>query len=197
MKYISFLLISLFLFSCGPSSKQKELDQIIQKKLDSALSSVETVTQSEKTIVGKEDFVSILKGINISNINQFIHPKNGLRLIQSSGAMPNMTNTSAVDKNFPVDFSAVKEEEVPKVNCDSKTFWTKDGCFSQQSNIFKDEKIWTYCGLSKEDEAKVEETAKTISYTVINTAMNARYYFSLIDGKWYLTFVDLRRPCEA
>ena len=108
-----------------------------------------------------------------------------------------MTSTSAVDKNFPVDFSAVKEEELPKINCDSKTFWTKDGCFSQQTNTFKDEKIWTYCGLSKEDEAKVEETAKTISYTVINTAMNARYYFSQIDGKWYLTFVDLRRPCEA
>ena len=196
MKYISFLLISLFLFSCGPSSKQKELDQIIQKKLDSALSSVETATQTEK-VIQNEDFISILKGINISNINQFIHPKNGLRLIQSSGAMPNMTSTSAVDKNFPADFSTVKEEELPKVNCDSKTFWTKDGCFSQQTNTFKDENIWTYCGLSKEDEAKVEETAKTISYSVINTAMNARYYFSQIEGKWYLMFVDLRRPCQA
>ena len=130
MKYISILLISLFLFSCGPSSKQKELDQIIQKKLDSALSGIETATQTEK-VIQKEDFVSVLKSINISNINQYIHPQNGLRLIQSSGAMPNMTSTSQVDKNFPVDFSAVKEEELPKVNCDSKTFWTKDGCFSQ------------------------------------------------------------------
>lgn len=146
------------------------------------------------------DFISILKEINISNINEYIHPKNGLRIINSSGAMPNMTNTSQVDKNFPVDFSTVKNEELPKINCDSTPStrgWTMDGCFAQEINNFQNEKIWTFCGLSKEDEVKVAELAKTISWTVINTSLNARYYFSKIDGKWYLAFVDLRRPCEA
>ena len=179
----------MLFFSCG-SPEQKQTEQTSQTKVDS-------VKPVSERVIQKEDFISVLKGINISNINQYIHPKNGLRIINSSGAMPNMTSTSQVDKNFPVDFSAVKEEELPKVNCDSKTFWTKGGCFSQQVNTFKDEKIWTYCGLSKKDEAKVEETVKTISYTIINTAMNARYYFSQIDGKWYLMFVDLRRPCQA
>ena len=108
-----------------------------------------------------------------------------------------MSNTTQVDKNFPVDFSALKQEDLPKVNCDSKSFWTKEGCFVQETNTFKDEKIWSYCGLNKEDEAKVSELAQTISCTVINTGFHARYYFSLINGKWYLTFVDLRTPCEA
>ncbi len=145
----------------------------------------------------QNDFVSVVKGITISNINQFINKENGLWLIQSSGAMPNMSNTSQVDKNFPVDFTSVKNEALPVVNCDSKTVWSKEGCFVQQVNTFKDENIWKYCGLSKEDEAKVEKLAQTISFEVINTFLNARYYFSKVDGKWFLVFADLRRPCEA
>jgi len=176
-------------FSCGNPPKV-EIEQFASPAVDSVQPS------SEKAV--SEDFVSILKGISIANINQYIHPStDGLWLIQSSGAMPNMTNTTQVDKNFPVDFTNCKAEELPKVNCDSKSLWTKDGCFVQETNMFKEEKIWTYCGLSKEDEAKVAELAQTISWTVINTGFHARYYFSLIEGKWYLTFVDLRKPCEA
>jgi hypothetical protein len=180
--------VSVF-FSCG-APEQTEYSQLTQADPDSVvLSSVKTNTST--------DFVSVLKGINISNINQYIDPEKGLWLIQSSGAMPNMMNTSQVDKNFPVDFSIVKNEELPRVDCGSKIFWTKEGCYLQEVNSFKEEKIWTYCGLSKEDEGKVSELAKTISLTVINTSLSARYYFLQIGGKWYLVFVDLRRPCEA
>ncbi|MBI3500872.1 MAG: hypothetical protein HY063_03675 [Bacteroidetes bacterium] len=168
------------------------MKQVLQSA-DSIQSSSERKINTGQT----ENFISVLKTINISNINQFISPKEGVWLIQSSGAMPNMSNTSQVDKNFPVDFSNCKEEELPKINCDAKTFWTKEGCYVQKINSFKDEKVWTYASLSKEDEAKVEEQAKTIQYTVINTSNNARYYFSFVDGKWYLSFVDLRKPCEA
>ena len=189
MKYIFCLLISLFLFSCG-TSEQKETDSNTIAKAD-------TVQPTSEKVVQELHFSDVLKTITIANINQFIHPEKGLWLIQSPGAMPNMTKTTQVDKNFPVDFLALKEEELPKVNCDSKSFWTKDGCFAQEVNTFKDEKIWTYCGLKKEDEAKVGESAKAIQYTVINTSLYARYYFGQIDGKWYLLFADLRRPCEA
>ena len=186
MKNIYYLLLSLFLFSCG-NERGKDFPPTPQDPHDSILNHPPML----------EGFTSILKSITISNINQFIHPEKGLWLIQSSGAMPNMTNTMQVDKNFPVDFSSVKEEELPKVNCNSKSFWTKEGCFTQEVNTFNDEKIWTYCRLSKEDEVKASELAKNISYTVINTSLYARYYFSKIDSKWYLVFADLRRPCEA
>ncbi len=184
-----------FIFSCG-NSKQNELDRIIQKKLDSALSDhgeAERLPAETK----KMDFIFIPDKINISNINKFIHPEKGLWVVNSSGAMPNMTNTSQVDKNFPVDFSNCKLEELPKINCELKNFWTKEGCYFQKINSFKDEKIWTYASLKKEDEAKVEATAKKIQYTVINTANNARYYFALLADGWNLVIVDLRKPCEA
>lgn len=171
-------------FSCG-NERGKEHAPTLQDSVVNVL---------EKT---EEDFTSLVKRISMDNIHQYIHPEKGLWIINSSGAMPTMNHTTHVDKNFPVDFSAVKKEELPNVNCDSKSFWTKEGCFAHEINSFKDEKIWTYCGLSKEDEVKIFELAKTISWTVINTSLCARYYFSLIDGKWYLTFVDLRKPCEA
>ena len=195
MKNVLFITAAFFLFSCG-NSKQKELDQIIQKKLDSTLSQDNFMTQPEKSKEKKQDFISVLKTINISNINQYIHPEKGLWLIQSNGAMPSMTNTSQVDKNFPVDFSSCVQEELPKINCDTKTFWTKDGCFLQQENTFKDEKIWQYVR-DKIDASKIEERANSIQWTVINTSLYAKYYFTQIDGKWYLLFADLRKPCEA
>jgi len=183
MKKILFLPFIIFIFSCGNHTE-------VQLPLPSDPTPPPQVQQ-------QEDFISFVKGITTSNINQYINKENGLWLIQMPGAVPTMTNTSQVDKNFPVDFTAIKNEELPKVNCDSKSLWTKEGCFVQQVNSFKDEKIWTFCGLSKEDESKIEKLAQTISFTVINTSLNARYYFSLIDRKWYLVFADLRRPCEA
>ena len=184
-----FVCSSAFLFSSCGSSTVDESRRLMPPIGDSTGSSFARPV--------KEDFLSILKGISISNINQFIHPKKGLWLIQSSGAMPNMTNTSQVDKNFPVDFSSFKNEELPKIDCSSKIFWTKQGCYAQEINSFKTETIWSYCGLSKEDAGKVAALVETISWTIINTSSSGRYYFALIDGKWYLLFADLRRPCEA
>lgn len=186
MRFI-YLLFSFFILSCGS-----------QKQEDGPVVTEDTLQKITPVAEGPvENFGSLLKGITIANINQYIHPQNGLWIIQSSGAMPNMTRTTQVDKNFPVDFSNVQAEELPKVNCDSKSFWTKEGCFMKEANSFKEEKIWTFCGLSREDEAKISEAAQTISWTIINTSLYARYYFSMIDGKWYLVFADLRRPCEA
>lgn len=188
MRKLIFIPVVVCIFSCG-SRTQIETGQLVPPAADSVAAPPDTT--------GKEDFLSTLKEISISNINRYIDPENGLRLVQSAGALPTMSSTSQVDKNFPVDFSTVKNEELPRVDCNSKTLWTKEGCYVQQINSFKEKKIWTYCGLNKRDEEKVAALAETISWTAINTAMHARYYFSRINGKWYLTFVDLISPCEA
>lgn len=187
MKRILFFSAIILFFSCGREAKNEDVHLISSSLPADSVSIASSAVQSYP--------ISVVRGITISNINQFIDPENGLWLIQSPGAVPNMTNTSQVDKNFPVDFSIMKNEELPRVNCDTKSFWTKEGCFVQQINNFKDEKIWTYCGLKKEDEAKIEKLAQAIALTVINTSLNTRYYFSQINGKWHLVFVDLRRPC--
>lgn len=188
MKRIVFLPSILFIFSCGNEVKNEKIKWTPPSPPDSVV---------YNPSASQTDLISVVKEITISNVNQFINPESGLWLIQTPGAVPNMTNTPHVDKNFPVDFSAAKNEELPKVNCDTKSFWTKEGCFVQQVNNFNDEKIWTYCGLKKEDEAKIEKLSQAVSLTVINTSLHARYYFSQINGKWYLIFVDLRKPCAV
>ena len=184
MKKIIALPFLLFLITCG-NPQPVEVSQPVVQKRDSVV------------IVKAESGAFDVKDIAISNINQFIHPEKGLWLIQSAGAMPSMMHTTQVDKNFPIDFSKCIEDILPKVDCNSKTLWTKEGCFIEQVNTFVDEKLWSYCNLSKEDDVKVTELAKTVSYTVINTSFYARYYFAQIEGKWYLVFADLRVPCSA
>jgi hypothetical protein len=176
-----------------------------------AFSSCENQTKKESNIfsddsAGKKLYIIdehrlgipafVFKVTNV-NINQYIHPQKGLWLIQSSGAMPEITHTYQVDKNFPVDFSACIEEELPRVDCNAKLLWTKNGCFLQKINPLKDERIWEYTSLDEESKVVVSEAATFVSVTVINTELNARYYFSMIDGKWFLLFVDLRTPCSA
>lgn len=187
IRFFIILFLIITFFSCG-DEKGKDFPPTPQDPKDSSIN-----TQGKI----ENNFSSLLKGINISNINQYIHPEKGLWIINSSGAMPNMTNTTQVDKNFPLDFNSVKDGELPKVNCDSKSLWTKEGCFVNEENTLPDGKVWTYCGFSKEDETNIEETVKMISWTVINTSLYAKYYFSHIGGEWYLAFVDLRKPCEA
>ena len=183
MKGIFFLLPLSLLFSCS-SSQVTDMQQTEDETVDQVSGS-------------QRDITSLIKQITISNLNQFIERENGLWLIQSSGAMPTMTNYTEVDKNFPLDFTSCEESKLPKIDCGAKNFWTKEGCFIQQENTFAEEKIWMYSGLNAEDEAKVAELAKTISYTVVNTSLNARYYFSWKEGQCRLVFADLRRPCNA
>ena len=66
----------------------------------------------------------------------------------------------------------------------------------EKSFQFREEKIWKYCNLDTGDEEAIAEIARSISRTVINTAI-FRAYFSKIEGSWYLTFIDIRSPCVA
>ncbi len=145
---------------------------------------------------------------NDSLFNVVIHPKHGLWIIHSSGAMPQFTKVMRIQNYkdemgkglLPFDRDAMmvapKEEELPKIDCDSKNFYSKSGCFSQLLNAFAQDKIWKNAALSADKDKEIEELASTIMRTVVNTA-NYKYYFSLIDGSWYLTFIDVREPCSA
>ncbi len=184
MNKVLLLLLVFFFYACGSTPGEK-------------ISPSEIPNVVERTPSAQSDFDSILKSINISTINQYIHPDKGLWLIQSSGALPSMANTNQVDKNFPIDFSNCLNIELPNINCDSPSLWSKEGCFFQKINHFSESKIWVHCGLSKKQEEEIAADANSIIYTVINTSQHARYYFSLINGKWHLAFVDLRQPCTA
>lgn len=183
-----FLFLLCLIFSC--KTNQNECHNENQHT-----DSVAMVSGINKTY--NSDNFNFIYEITINNINTYIHPQKGLWVIQSSGAMPEMININQVDKNFPVDFSDCRMEILPKVNCESKSFWTKEGCFLQEVNSFKDEKIWEFTSLDERLKEVVNESSKLIVLTAINTSLNARYYFTMINGKWYLLFADLRIPCNA
>ncbi|MEO5641785.1 MAG: hypothetical protein ABIQ40_18795 [Bacteroidia bacterium] len=145
---------------------------------------------------------------NDTIFNIVIHPKYGLWIIHSAGAVPNFTHVKDIREFKMPDGKSIlpfereamihvpKEEALPVVICEDDKIYNKSGCFTSLQNKFDEQKIWKYAGLSAEKDREIEESAKTITRTVVNTA-NYRFYFSLIEGSWYLTFMDIMTPCEA
>jgi hypothetical protein len=137
-----------------------------------------------------------------------IHPKYGLWIIHSAGAVPNFTHITHINdfkmpdgkSLLPFDrdamFRVPKEAALPVLVCDDNGAYNKKGCYTSLQNTFAEQKIWKFAGLPAEKDREIEATAATITRTVINTE-NYRYYFSLINGSWYLTFMDIMTPCEA
>jgi hypothetical protein len=137
-----------------------------------------------------------------------IHPELGLWIIHSAGAVPNFTRVTHISEFkmpdgkslLPFDrdamFRVPKEEALPVLDCDDNGPYNKKGCFTSLQNSFAEQKIWKYAGLPAEKDREIEASAATITRTVINTE-NYRFYFSLINGSWYLTFMDIMTPCEA
>ena len=155
------------------------------------------------------DFFISLMDVNELRFNTFISRKHGVYIIDAKGAMPTMVNITDISTFQRVDgrsiFSIDKsklgfemlEENLPEVDCDAPDyFYDKTGCFTASINRLIESKIWKYASLDQITQEKVGALAETVSRTVINTA-NYVYFFSYIDGNWRLTFLDVRKPCEA
>jgi hypothetical protein len=85
---------------------------------------------------------------------------------------------------------------LPKMNCEEFNGYDKQGCFTQEINKLAATKFWDFVETSVDVKSKCETAVNTIKWTVINTA-NYGYYFSQINSKWYITFIDMRQPCSA
>ncbi|TND09037.1 MAG: hypothetical protein FD123_1440 [Bacteroidetes bacterium] len=210
MRYYFVLPALLFLFACGNADKPAETadtgKHTTKDSMKDALADMPPPSEAKQF----EWFYSLfVKGMMTDSIFQkFIHPENGVYMIESNGAMPQMKNvtdisdfTTAQGKPFFTIsrddlICELKDEELPKVDCDSKDFYSKSGCFTREENTFKEEKTWQYCHLTPDEEKKVTKMAAGITRVVINTK-NYRYYFSLINGSWYISFIDMRKPCQA
>jgi hypothetical protein len=212
MKHIIFFAGLFFLASCtGDNSGNAPLKDSLSSKdslkkiLMDNLPSPTDIKQFNWMYSG---FMDAATGGGDIKFNVFIHPKYGLWIIHSEGATPRFTHVTKINEYLdpkgleiiPMDrlsmMSAPKDETLPVVDCDSKDFYNKPGCYTQQQNLFAQEKIWKYAGLNADEDKQVAQLASTITRTVINTE-TYRFYFSLIDGAWYLTFIDIRKPCQA
>ncbi|MGL5890069.1 MAG: hypothetical protein ACRC3B_09300 [Bacteroidia bacterium] len=143
---------------------------------------------------------------NLEQLKKYVNTEQGLWIVDANGAMPGFTHYTLLNtavfsgsikivpiKNEPCE---LKIETLPLVDCDKPTLYSKDGCFAQKINTFAQHKIWLSAGLQTEERAAVEKLANAIDYTVIQTS-GYRYYFSKIGNNWYISFIDLRRPCGA
>jgi hypothetical protein len=141
--------------------------------------------------------------------NIFINKDHGLWIINSNGALPQMINVKDISgvKNSKGD-SLVPMDQVkmvctpkvagwPEIKCDMPSGWSMTGCYTTEQNKLKESKIREYAGLNDADNKKVTELAAGITRAVVNTEMNMVFYFTEINGTWYLTFLDIRKPCEA
>jgi hypothetical protein len=211
MKHLicTFLLGMLF-FSCSEKqAKQdtKDIDSVTVRKqtLSEELPPPSDIRQFRWFYSG---FIKLVSLHADTLMNKLIHPEYGLHIIESQGALPHMVRVKdfaefrTLQKKSFYDFDAhilicdLKEEELPKVDCNAKDLYSKSGCFTREVNNLKDSKVWEFCNLSKEQEDLVIRSVQTITRTVVVTA-NYNYYFSLIKGGWWLTFIDMRKPCQA
>lgn len=205
MKNIGLIIVvaTLILAACNSSNTH---DEVKNANFDSNINEPSTPDDFRDVYT---DFFTAVKDKNEKRFNDYIHPQIGLFIIQQDGAMPSLSHVMDISKfkrsfdnkyffAFNTDFIGLEilEQELPKINCEAYDGYDKQGCFAQQVNILASTKFWEFTDAAPEIKLKCENAANTIKWSVINTA-NYGYYFSQIDGKWYITFIDMRIPCSA
>lgn len=210
--FLAAFLISVIASSCGSDEQTTSVPADTMSARDSLKNSVtDNLPPTEDFKQFEWIYSSFVAAATytVKSTDVFVNKEAGLWVITSNGAMPQMVHVMTTkgllnyknDTLIPIDrdpmICSLMNEEIPKPDCDSKTFWNKNGCFTSENNTFKDEKIWDYAGLNEKDEKAVTELAVKIDRVVVNTALNMRMYFMQENGSWYLVFLDLRVPCEA
>ena len=208
MRFSIFLFIAHCFFSACSGSGNKE-----DASNDTLPDSLKKVRMPDSIAI-KKDFnvrftslINTLGSQNIEELNKFISPEFGLLIIESStGAMPHfhiqktddqeyrhhiemICNTISFDRNL-------REESLPRIDCEGKDGYTKSGSFVQDTNILSGSDVWKYGDLSPDDQNFAEHVIRSISKTVIITS-GFTFYFSFSGDTWFLTIVDIRKPCQG
>lgn len=213
MKTLSLLIIgpALLLCACGSGDNSSSAKDSMSAKDSVKKAITETLPPDEDFKQFEWIYSSFVAAATytVKSTDVFIDKEEGLWVISTNGALPQMVHVNSVsgilnyknDSLIPIDRNAMvctlKNEEIPVPDCEQTSFWSKNGCFTNEHNTFKEDKIWEYAGLPDGDAKKVEELAAKIDRVVVNTSLNMKMYFMLKNGSWYLVFLDLRVPCAA
>jgi len=197
---------SLLLFACGVNeSKIEGIDNSIISDYEVVIAEkflVDEVDSTVRFLNFYKNFTTALFEGKMEILNQCFHPDYGVKIIENfSGAMPQIisyANSSYFDHDEPVRkaFENLDSlmliqpvfEELPEIICEDE-FYSKLGCFVSEEKNNLDQHPWNV-------EGKYNDLLSSIKYTVVNT-YNITIYCSEIDNKWYVTFIDLRVPCQA
>lgn len=210
------LIYILTFFIVGCSSVTDEKTTTYEHVLDITTDTFNTTSVNTKRIVNEnksfndfyQQFTEAITNKNVANFNSFIHKDYGLHFIEAPGAMPvfskiyNIENFKDINTQSPffeLSFNEIGKapinDTLPQIICDENVY-DKQGCYTQEINPLNKTQIWNYSNLNDKQKQEIEVIAATITQTVVNTA-NYTFYFSLIDNKWLVTFIDIRTPCSA
>ena len=202
MRILIFAISLLVLFySCNSSFSEKKPNKISDSL--SAIKNADTIKDFNERF---KALILAMQKEDKKSIEAFISPQFGLLIIESEGAMPFFHIESTNEVSFRNIFEKIcsktvydgdlKNEDLPKIDCDKENFYTKEGSFVQDINKLLSSEIWKYGGLSQSDEKFAEKAILSVGKTVIVTE-GYTYYFSYYKTNWYLTIIDTRRPCNA
>lgn len=207
------ILFSVGFFACtdnqtNESTQQQQLDSITVKVDSTVLENAKLMPDTNTFLQFYQQLVTAIETKNPAAFNQLIYDDYGLYIIESSGAMPevskvynieNYTSSATKQGFFELTFDSLSlmpiKEKLPKIVCESNSY-NKQGCFQENINPLEDSEIWHYANLNEKEVQAIQFISKTIKITVVNT-YNYTFYFSQINGSWQLSFIDLRIPCTA
>ncbi len=147
-------------------------------------------------------------------LNEYIHPKTGFTVMQNSGAYVKLDWYTKIDSILYHPLMKVvprscqpRFEEAPVYRCELES-WSKTGCFistvdpkSQEFSKFERQKEgdWGDNPLTIEKIKKCEQLTTRTIFQTENAPYYHKYriYLAFIDGKWYITGIDLVIPCSA
>ncbi|MCB9360410.1 MAG: hypothetical protein H6587_07495 [Flavobacteriales bacterium] len=202
MKRLNTLIIAI-LFWVGCNSPSED-NTIVETQQEETLVDVLETTQrkaNEVVLTPQDSFLMIFSSISemqkTASLSSLINENYGVYIISSNGAMPK------IEKSYELNAAVLSKkiaseavfEELPKVVCED-FIYNKQGCFAQEVNPLLDSQIWNYTDLNEKEKQALVTIAETIKYTVIDTD-SYTYYFSIVENKWVLTFVDVRIPCQG
>jgi len=156
-------------------------------------------------------FTEAVKHKKNSELKSILDPAVGIFIIESPGALPvvyNLPDAEAfVSQNGKTLFDFFNDKispepvsaDMPVIDCvySNGTPYNKTGCFMKSITSADNElSFLSSASGNADDKQKAEVARNKLSMKVINT-YNHVYYFTKSGDKWYLTFIDLRKPCEA
>jgi len=197
--FLPFLIIVVIICSCG------------QRSSNTPIKNNDTTAKADGFLAVYKNFCEAVGHKNFDELKNSIDPAAGIFIIQSSGALPevyHLPDVSAfVSQNGKTLFDFFNDkisiepvnENMPVVDCkfSNGTPYNKTGCFMKIISSADNELSFiSSAGGHASDKKMAEDARKKLGVKVINT-YNHVYYFTKSGENWYLTFIDLRKPCEA
>lgn len=206
-----------------PEKPVKEEDEEIIPPIGKEAETSDNMTESEKQKEKRvsEEVSSLLNTYNsvlivynigeLKALNEYIHPAKGFTVMENSGAYVNLTWYNKIDSildhplmKIPPKSCQPKFEAAPLYRCELES-WSKTGCYFSKVDPLSKEFIKFLRPDHEEDPLVIEKIKKceTATMWVLTQSDNAPYYhkfriyFGFIDGKWYITGIDLTIPCSA